>query len=156
MQRLNALKKFLQRHETEKKIRAAKILFPPLPGFLMVRPLGTDFLAGKHFHISVSRRFSTNKRQILLLVIHLDRPWWFWHKATFWHFKSTIYRFISRLRSSLLQFAKCRFRDLPNSDEAIADWADLRKLLGGGGEAHPPLATALFMASYGRPKGTKL
>ena len=58
--------------------------YSPLPGFLMVRPLGTDFLAGKHgFHISVSRRFSTNKRQILLLVIHLDRPWWFWHKATF-------------------------------------------------------------------------
>ena len=31
VQRLNALKIFLQRHETEKKIRAAKILYPP-PG----------------------------------------------------------------------------------------------------------------------------
>jgi hypothetical protein len=29
VQRLNALKKILQRHETEKKIRAAKILYPP-------------------------------------------------------------------------------------------------------------------------------
>ena len=37
LQRLNALKKILQRHETEKIICAAKILFPPLPGFLMVR-----------------------------------------------------------------------------------------------------------------------
>ena len=27
--KLNALKKILQRHETEKKIRAAKILYPP-------------------------------------------------------------------------------------------------------------------------------
>ena len=40
VQRLNAFKKILHRHETEKKIRAAKILYPPpLPGFLMVRPL---------------------------------------------------------------------------------------------------------------------
>jgi hypothetical protein len=31
VQRLNALKKILQRHETEKKICAAKILYPP-PG----------------------------------------------------------------------------------------------------------------------------
>ena len=31
VQRLNALKKILQRHETEKKIRAAKILCPPPP-----------------------------------------------------------------------------------------------------------------------------
>jgi hypothetical protein len=29
VQRLNALKKILQRHEIEKKIRAAKILYPP-------------------------------------------------------------------------------------------------------------------------------
>ena len=31
--KLNALKKILQRHETEKKIRAAKILFPPSRDF---------------------------------------------------------------------------------------------------------------------------
>jgi hypothetical protein len=33
LQRLNALKKILQRHETEKKNRAAKILFPPSRDF---------------------------------------------------------------------------------------------------------------------------
>jgi hypothetical protein len=38
VQRLNALKKILQRHETEKKIRAAKILYPPSRDFQWSAP----------------------------------------------------------------------------------------------------------------------
>jgi hypothetical protein len=38
LNRLNALKKILQRHETEKKFLPQKC-YTPLPGFLMVRPL---------------------------------------------------------------------------------------------------------------------
>jgi hypothetical protein len=38
VQRLNALKKILQRHETEKKNRASKILYPP-PGISNGPPL---------------------------------------------------------------------------------------------------------------------
>jgi hypothetical protein len=52
MQRLNALKKILQRHETEKKIRAAKILYPP-PGISNGPPLiitvGLAVIHVRHF-----------------------------------------------------------------------------------------------------------
>jgi hypothetical protein len=52
---VKCIKKNLAEKWDGKKIRAAKILYPPLPGFLMVRPLEMLYVAHSEFTWLVHR-----------------------------------------------------------------------------------------------------